>query len=377
MRTTALQIAATQGSRALTPEQKRFNSLIKQIEKARQTLKAWQDGSVQYGQIHTQALLPLQETLQAVQREWVLKLDALSQKKVNLTKSERYTLSELITAMTGGLLELDRNDVQLKAVFERHTGADFEAQHQEMLRALKNFGEFASGMDLGDDEGITSADDVLERLHKGMQSRAAAESARRETQAARRPKTAAQKKREDEAQQATQSVREVFRKLASALHPDREPDLAQREIKNNLMQEVNQAYARNDLLSLLELQLRVEQIDAGHMAQADPQKIKRFNRVLAEQLDDLKGEIAAAEVRFVMTFDLSPMQRLDPKKLGALAELEAHDIQAAIADLRAEIDLFDNLPQTKRWLKAEYQALQEERAGDMGGMGGMGAFDLF
>ncbi len=52
-----------------------------------------------------------------------------------------------------------------------------------------------------------------------------------------------EQRREAEAQQATQSVREVYRKLASALHPDRETDERQREAKTALMQRVNQACA--------------------------------------------------------------------------------------------------------------------------------------
>src|SRR5205085_9368643 len=115
---------------------------------------------------------------------------------------------------------------------------------------------------------------------QGMQQQAQAADARREAKASRRRKTAAQQRREDEAQQATQSVREIFRKLASALHPDRETDSAQREVKTALMQQVNQAYTSNDLLALLELQLRIEQVDAAHMAQADAQRVKHYNRVL-------------------------------------------------------------------------------------------------
>ncbi len=43
------------------------------------------------------------------------------------------------------------------------------------------------------------------------------------------------------ARQASLSVREIFRKLASALHPDREADAAERERKTVLMKRVSQA----------------------------------------------------------------------------------------------------------------------------------------
>ncbi len=47
-RTDALQISSTQAGPALSPSQKRFNMLIRQIEQARQTLAAWQDNVAAY-----------------------------------------------------------------------------------------------------------------------------------------------------------------------------------------------------------------------------------------------------------------------------------------------------------------------------------------
>lgn len=46
----ALQITPVEASPALTPQQKRFNSLIRQIEQARRTLATWHDSIPVYGQ---------------------------------------------------------------------------------------------------------------------------------------------------------------------------------------------------------------------------------------------------------------------------------------------------------------------------------------
>ncbi len=43
-----------------------------------------------------------------------------------------------------------------------------------------------------------------------------------------------------EEQQTSQSIRELYRKLVSALHLDREPDPQERERKTLLMQRINQ-----------------------------------------------------------------------------------------------------------------------------------------
>src|SRR5690606_20305824 len=85
------------------------------------------------------------------------------------------------------------------------------------------------------------------------------------------------------AREASVSVREVYRKLVSALHPDREIDAAERKRKTRLMQRANQAYERNDLLELLALQIETEQIDAAALASVPEERLKHYNQVLLDQ----------------------------------------------------------------------------------------------
>ncbi|ATA57414.1 hypothetical protein CKY39_32435 [Variovorax boronicumulans] len=49
----------------MTRPQKYFNTLIRQSEKARQTLVAWHDGIGTYRQAHVQVVLPLEYELLA------------------------------------------------------------------------------------------------------------------------------------------------------------------------------------------------------------------------------------------------------------------------------------------------------------------------
>lgn len=80
------------------------------------------------------------------------------------------------------------------------------------------------------------------------------------------------------------------------------------------MQKANQAYAANDLLALLELHL---QIDASHIASASAHRLKHYNRVLGEQLAELKAEIEGVEMRFCYNHGLEPARTaIDPRKLA-------------------------------------------------------------
>jgi hypothetical protein len=356
----ALQIAPAGTGPALTPQQKRFNSLIRQIEQARRSLAAWHDSIPVYGQAYTQVLLPLQTAFMAARRDWAFALDAqLTQRR--WTKAERETLCTLLCEAAGELLDARDDDAELKALFDKHAEVDFDTEQQEMALAMKDLAQAVTGLDLGDDEGIRTEADLFERMQQGMraQEQADAAAAEREAAAPRRRKTAAQQRKEAEAQQATQSLREIFRKLASLLHPDRETDPREREAKNVLMQRVNQAYAANDLLTLLELQLQVEQIDAGHIAKASNERLKHYNRVLSEQLQELKHELARVEAKFRFDFNLEPGWGLDPRKLGQLLDGNARQLRGELQRQQRDLLMLEDMAATKRWLKRQQQLLRQ------------------
>jgi len=354
----AIRIVPADPARALTPEQKRFNTLIRQIEQSRKTLAAWQDNIALYAQARAQVHVPLLEEQQALQRRWAFALDSALARK-GWTRTERETMSELVCNAAAELLGANADDAELKALFARHADVDFDTDRAQALLAMKDLAELATGLDLGDDEGIASEEDLMQRMHQQMQAHTQAADAEQEAKSSRRRKSAAQQRREAEAQQATQSVREVFRKLASALHPDRETDAEQRTIKTALMQRANQAYENNDLLTLLELQLQIEQVDAGHMANADTKRVKHYNKVLAEQLAELKTEIGQVEFSFCMDFGLAPGSGLNPLKLGLQLERETQRLRFELAEMGREIGLLGDVAATKRWLKLARRRLAD------------------
>ncbi len=359
-----LQISAGADAAALTPAQKRFNTLIRQIEQARRKLAAWHDNIARYRRTHNEVIVPLARALSAERRHWIVALDALVDQP-GWSKTERAVLRELICEGAALLLEAaDGEDAELKALHDRHAEVDFDSLQQQARETVKQMAEAMTGLDLGDMDGIDSDRDLIERMREGMAAQQAAGAhADPEAEAPPPPpprrKTAAQQRREAEAQLATQSVREVFRKLASALHPDREVDPVEREAKTVLMQQVNQAYAANDLLALLELQLRIEQIDASHVADAGAKRLGHYNKVLAEQLDELKLEIERTEIGFAMDFGLRPGWRIEPARLPSLAAEGVVELRAAAAELQHEMKLFRDKPSLKRWLKREQRRLRE------------------
>jgi hypothetical protein len=169
-----------------------------------------------------------------------------------------------------------------------------------------------------------------------------------------RPKAAAlvrERRQAAEADKLKQSVRDIFRKLASQLHPDREPDGAERERKTRLMQRVNVAYAANDLLGLLELQLEVEQIDHAHLNNLGEDRIKQYNKILDGQLREIEREIHMIEYAAAMEMGGEVRGRLTPQKMLRCLRADIADLKVKLAEVTAEIEEFKDVNKLKAWLK--------------------------
>lgn len=358
-----LQISSSPDEPALRPDQKRFNTLIRQIAQARETLVGWRDNIALYRQAHVRSVVPLAGELSVARRQWIFALDALLNQP-GWSKADGALLRELICDGAGQLLDADDDeDAELKALFDKHGDVDFDTERQQVRETMKQMAEAMTGVDLGDIDGIASDDELLRHMHERLAQQATAAEAAAPRAAPPKRKTAAQQRRDAEAQQATQSVREVFRKLASALHPDRETDPAQRDAKTALMQRVNQAYAGNDLLALLELQLQIEQVDAVHIADAGAQRLKHYNKVLSEQLAELKSEIGRTEIGFRVDFGLEPGWGLNPAQLLGFIGGHVRALRHALDQQRRDLRMLDDRAATKRWLKLERRRLRDEADG--------------
>jgi len=91
-----------------------------------------------------------------------------------------------------------------------------------------------------------------------------------------------------------QSIRSLFRDLATALHPDKVPDEAEKARRTELMKEISRAYEEGDLARLLDLRRVWTAGGAVALAPDDPQhrcaKLERMNQALRQQLRELTEE---------------------------------------------------------------------------------------
>lgn len=357
----ALSIAP-QAGQPLSAPQKKFNSLIGRIEKQRKLLAAWQAALPLCQERWSGEFKPLLDEYRARNREFAFFLDQ-SGERLKLTKTDRRTLGELICELVSSLIG-DDGDEALKALYNKHSGGDFDRDARAENELLKSAMERAFGVDLGDDLDLDSHENVAQRLFEKLQAQAE-QPAPRKGQGDTARKSAQQVRREEAEAQAGRSVREVYRKLASALHPDRETDAAERERKTGLMQRVNQAYDKGNLLDLLQLQLEVEQIDRDHIANLAEDRLRHYNRVLDEQLRELQDEVRALEQAFKVQFDLDPLDKVSPTNLGRKLQDQLRLLCEDVVFIKAERELLEDPRELKRWFKEEREQRRENASGDM------------
>lgn len=362
---TPLNLTITAGAeRPLTPQQRKFNQLVRKIELVRAELLAWQEQVPLFAQGHDQRLRPLQREFAACHKTMVHGLDALLARP-GWTRAQRHTMRQVLCGAAALLIEAEDTDsalaTQIKALYDKHADTDFDTENRESVAAMKDLFESMTGVSLGDDT-LETEEDLFARTEERLRAKVQEQAQDRAPAQARRP-TAAERRRETEAEQATQSVREVYRKLVSALHPDRADDDADRVARTALMQRVNRAYGARDLLALFALQLEIEQVDVEHLARATAERARHYNRVLADQLAELQAEVQARQAAFCMDFQIDPFLRLNPHKLGALLEREVSDLRAMIADAQRDLRQLDDPAGIKRWLarmRRQQQALDAD-----------------
>ena len=349
---TSLEIAPVTGR--LSKGQRRFNRLTARVESLRTELTDWQIVMERIRHRVISEFEPLREEFRAEQRRVVLLADqwlsSPRHKGDGLTGRRRARLRDLAVRRAQDVLSAGP-DGEIEAVFARLSGVSpEEARHKDLELAATLFDEIF-GPDATAGHTAESVNELFEHVGRRVRAELEAEAQARRQQATKRQSDPAT----DRERAARETVRELFRRLVSALHPDREPDAAERARKTELMQRVNQAYARNDVMELLAIQIEIEQIDATHLAKVSEERLGHFCTVLDEQQRLLEQELREVTQMALSLLSEAPWtDRVQPLAVEAQfrRELDAlrRDIDVlrsereALADPARRATLIDSLP---------------------------------
>jgi len=355
----------------LTPAQQRFNDLLAQIERLSgqiQRLEAWSD---KHRYAHIQALRESVQLSQSHRQSLLLFVHERLQ-TADFTDRQQRMARGLVRGLMAHLATT--NDPQVQALVDLYVSEEDEQEaadeQAEAAQHLRERIEEALGQPLEKPSQYQTPEEMMaagmrqwQRQQQADEDRKTAKRAARKAQKQAQKKSAAADKGEVPAAlmrelDAKSAIRTIFRQLASALHPDREPDEQERLRKTALMSEVNAAYEKNDLTTLLRLQMQVTQVNpqkkADSALMADDQLIA-MSLLLKEQVAALEDDLAKLESR--LSRELCVPVRADADELEMTQSLkriqadQRHSAESLAADLRR----IQNDAELKRWLKEQWQ----------------------
>lgn len=156
-----------------------------------------------------------------------------------------------------------------------------------------------------------------------------------------------------EVQNTPNLLRNMYRKLASALHPDRARDEAERVHKTALMGQVNAAHDAKDLLTLMRLQLLTQTpyspTESENTTSIPKDKLKQAIQQLQAQFQALRDARQLLQTSMQEEWDL-PYGNISAKSLQMALRKEAQELTSHIAYLQSDALWLSDDAFLKNWL---------------------------
>ena len=359
----AVATVAIQPTAELTPAQKRFNSLLARVSQLSASIDMLEALSTQHRSRHLSAMAVLQQQEDTARKNLLLYLDRCVHEAA-LTATHRRSATQIILALCEALAH--KHDVQVQAVFnQHHSEEDAQALAEEAREGAehaKAVFEDLFGKPLHGADDLHTAEAVFEaglRQYREQQQRL---DDKRQAKKVKKKPAARQLKDAQQKMDANTALRTVYRQLASALHPDREPDETERLRKTALMSAVNAAYDRKNLSELLQLQLQLAQIDSTALSRIADDKLNAMCLLLKEQVEALQEDEAQAQFEIRHYLGVNDLDHISAESLARALAIQLRDKEHEVDTLERDLRRIQNEAELKRWLKEQAQLAKEARA---------------
>ncbi len=355
----------------LTPAQQRFNDLLAQIERLSEQIERLEAWSDKHRYAHIQALRESVQLSQSHRKSLLLFVHERLQ-TADFTDRQQRMARGLVRGLMAHLTAT--HDPHVQALVDLYVSEEDEQEaaddQAEAAQRLRERIEEALGQPIEKPGQYQTPEEMMaagmrqwQRQQQADEERKTAKRAARKAQKQSQKKSAAAEKGEVPAAQmreldAKSAIRTIFRQLARALHPDREPDEQERLRKTGLMSEVNAAYEKNDLTTLLRLQMQVTQINpqnkAGTARMADD-KLIAMSLLLKEQVAALEDDLDQLENRLSRELCVPVRADADEAALSQSLQRIQADQRHSADSLAADLRRIQNDAELKRWLKEQWQ----------------------
>ncbi len=338
-----------------------FNLQLTRIDKLQSQLRELEALERAHRLALDEQLTPLQKRHAQAKREMALLLEQRLGGKA-LTTPQREEARQILCGLARTLAQ--DGDAEMAALHDRHHPQSLAELARERADALRAQLEQALGEPLGADYEGASADEVLRAGMRRLRQSVEDEQSRRreatEKRKARKKPSAVQAAAQAQIQDAETSLRTLFRQLASALHPDREPDAQARLAKTALMSEANAAYERNDLVALMQIQQRAALADPQGTAQLGDDRLAALTRLLKQQVADLERERAGRNDRLAAEFEVPSGLGATPKTLQMVLQTQVLELEEALTVLARDLERVQTDAGLKRWLTEQRQGSRRQ-----------------
>jgi hypothetical protein len=306
-----------------------------------------------------------------IKHKTVLFLDARLSDKKGLTVNQRKMAARVICELAAEL-EGTPHGVDIQAIIQRHAAPVSAAEAAEMEEMKKIFAEGISdamGFEIDPDDLDKDPQAMFDKLQQQMgeeaEQRFAKQAARNTAKKTRKKLTPKQQAAEDKAKaflaNKEQTLKTIYRKLSSALHPDRESDASLREQKNALMVDANKAYADKDLFALLRLQVKAQSY--GNVGTAiEDEQLRQINTMLKNQLMDAQAEVREVEHHIRASFGMNYGVPITQEMLDRVLKA---DVSESLSEVKYMTDQFTKMQKDDKFLKSW---LKEMDSDDMAGL---------
>lgn len=358
----------------LSAAAKAYNLQMARVDKLKAQMAEMEALSLAHRQALAQHVFPLTQRHTALMKQMALWLDAqLTQPPptLKLTPPQRQLMREMACNLAAHLVLAGHAD--MAAVHDRHSPtslADKERAHAQDMKAQL---EAMMGEPFMPHDPDATLADVMAAAKARMQEAVVEEEAAREAAAAKREakskaKKAAKSAKAPNTAQALQaalqgdadaSLRTLYRQLAGALHPDREPDEAERLRKTALMSEANAAYARKDIVTLMDIQQRAALASPQAVASLPDDKLKSLTLLVKAHVAELERQRARTQQALCHEFEVPPGMGLTANTLKYLLMDQEGELTESVHMLQADLDLVQQPGGLKPWLTKQRKLSQQ------------------
>jgi len=351
-----------QTATAQSPAARTFRREMAKLDRLKTQLAELQrQGRAHQLQSH-EMLRPLRDEHRACMRQLAWTLDPWLDVRIKgLSKLQQQTALTIVCHLSAELAH--GGDAEMAALHDRRSPRTLADRHETEADKLHDLiGRLHAelfGTEAPADLDTTNPEAALERLQAMAAEQEERRQAKAEARKARRKPGASEQQARQSGQDADAMLRGIYRQLASALHPDRAPDEAERRRKNTLMGEVNAAYGRKDLVTLLNLQLQAELVDPDHLERIPDQRLQSLTLLLRRQVAELERERQSEQERWWHDLQLPWGASLDATALRQRLEDERDALEQRLHDIRLDLNAAAELATLKPWLNEQRRLTRE------------------